>query len=221
MTNDPVIRRLRGANPIPSAAHADADSLFDAITAMPADSRVGAREASPRRRRALMVAIVVGAMALITSTAVAAYQEFYSAPMVKPRVTHHEYQKATHELTLPPGMTWPDFHMPPNSVTSQGGGGSAALFVSQHAWECYWVDAIRSGDGAAGDRAHAELQAILDHNVFVAPNGASESWAPRPAPKVPYAVYADDGGLQWIQQAYTMAAAGHPQRLIQSCTANG
>jgi hypothetical protein len=39
-------------------------------------------------------------------------------------------------------------------------------------------------------------------------------------PKTPYAIFADDGGYQWMQEMYTLAAAGHPRRLIDSCRAN-
>jgi hypothetical protein len=224
MSNDTIIMRLRDANPVQRPTVAGAKELFEAITAAPADPRFAQHRSTVgrrHRRRALTIAIVVALMALLASTAYAAYQELYSAPIVAPKVTKHEYEKATHQLTLPPGKTWPDFHMPPNSVTSQGGGSSQAVNISQHAWECYWVDAIKNGDTAGQQRAHAELQAILDHNVFVAPQGASESWAPQPTPKAPYAVYAPDGGFEYVQQTYDLAAAGQPQRLIQSCVANG
>jgi hypothetical protein len=223
MSNDTTITRLREANPVRSTTGADAQVLFEAITAAPADPRFTARHSTRRshRRRAVTLALVAALMALLASTAYAAYRELYSAPLVDPKVTKQEYENATHQLPLPPGKSWPDFHIAPNTVTSQGGGGSQAVNVSQHAWECYWVDAIRSGDVAAQQHAHAELQAILDHNVFVAPQGASESWAPQPTPKAPYAVYAPDGGFEFVQQMYDMAAAGQPERLMQSCVANG
>jgi hypothetical protein len=38
---------------------------------------------------------------------------------------------------------------------------------------------------------------------------------------VPYAIWADDGGLQYVKASSTADAAGNPQRLIQSCIANG
>ncbi|MDX6534173.1 MAG: hypothetical protein QOF68_1917, partial [Gaiellales bacterium] len=149
------------------------------------------------------------------------YRELNSAPAVEPEVTKQEYERAIHQLTLPPGASWPAFNMPPNSVTSQGGGGGQAVAIAQHQWECYWVDAIRSGNAVGQTRAHTELQSLLDNNIFEAPVGASESWAPQPTPKAPFMVYANDGGLQWVSDGYAMAAAGHPQRLIQTCTANG
>ncbi|MDX6552620.1 MAG: hypothetical protein QOH74_1108 [Gaiellales bacterium] len=223
MNNDTTMTRLRNANPVRTSHVADTDALFESITATPADARLAARPSArrPRRRRAVTVAVVVGLTALLVTAVAAAYDQFSSAPIVEPKVTKQEYEQATHQLTLPPGLTWPDFNMPPNTVTSQGGGGSEAVNVSQHAWECYWVDAIHSGNTAGQARSHTELQAILDNNVFEAPQGASESWAPQPTPKVPYAVYAPDGGLKWVQEMYDMAAAGQPQRLIQSCAANG
>ena len=39
-------------------------------------------------------------------------------------------------------------------------------------------------------------------------------------PKVPYVVYAHDGGLDSIRSNYAAAAAGHPRNLTQSCHAN-
>jgi hypothetical protein len=111
-------------------------------------------------------------------------------------------------------------HIDPNSVTSVGAGGGHAVLAAQNAWECYWVDAIRSGDTKAQSRAHAELESLLANNVVVAPNGSSENWTPPNPPRAPYAVFADDGGFQWVQQTYALAAAGHPQRLIDSCRAN-
>jgi hypothetical protein len=37
---------------------------------------------------------------------------------------------------------------------------------------------------------------------------------------VPFVVFADDGGYQFIQRTYAKAAAGHPRQLIESCRAN-
>ena len=91
---------------------------------------------------------------------------------------------------------------------------------SQNAWECYWVQAIHRHDSAAQTRAHAELNTLLDQNVIVAPADASENWTPPNPPSVAYAVFADDGGFQWLREAYAQVAAGHPQRLIDSCRAN-
>ncbi|MDX6411826.1 MAG: hypothetical protein QOE91_1342, partial [Gaiellaceae bacterium] len=59
------------------------------------------------------------------------------------------------------------------------------------------------------------------NNVVVAPNGAPEDWAPSPTPSGPYAIWANDGGLQYFQKTYANAGVGQPQRLIQSCRANG
>lgn len=94
------------------------------------------------------------------------------------------------------------------------------MLSAQNAWECYWVDAIESGDTAAQQRAHAELNALMSHYVLVAPAGAPENWTPPSPPKAPYAVMADDGGYRWTLHAYALAAAGHPQRLIDHCEAN-
>ena len=64
------------------------------------------------------------------------------------------------------------------------------------------------------------VRRLAAHNVVVAPKNASENWTPPNPPKTPYAVFADDGGYQWLQKAYADAAAGHPQNLTDSCRAN-
>jgi len=92
---------------------------------------------------------------------------------------------------------------------------------ARHAWECYWVHAIRSENVTGQRRAHAELEKLLANNMLVAPTGAPEDWAPSPEPKVPYAIWANDGGLQCVRAAYSAAAAGKPKQLIQSCRADG
>ena len=94
------------------------------------------------------------------------------------------------------------------------------MLIAQNAWECYWVEAIRKGDAAAGRRAHAVLNALLASNIVEAPAGAPEGWHPTPLPTVPLAVFAHDGGLSWIRANYERAAAGDPRRLAQSCRAN-
>ena len=119
---------------------------------------------------------------LAASTAVAVSQWYHSA-VVKPRVTEHEYARAQHWLTLPPGASWPEFKIEPNTVTGKGGGASRAVTVSKEAWECYWVAAIRRQDEEAERRAQTELERLLADNVVVAPTGAPEDWAPSPAPR--------------------------------------
>lgn len=217
MKRDPLIR-LRQANPVPLVPAVDGSALFDRIVALPREASP-VRRSRPVRRRVATVAIICAVAAIVASTAYAISSWVGSGP-VKPAVTRHEYKVAQHQLTLPPGATWPSLHIPPDTVTGRGAGGGHAVLAAQSAWECYWVNAIHLGDTAAQTRAHAELNALLAHNVIVAPNGASENWTPPNPPRTPYAVLADDGGYQWIQQAYALAAAGHPQRLIDSCTAN-
>jgi hypothetical protein len=216
MNRDPLIR-LRRANPVPEVPATDGAALFARIVAMPGDDRRSRRPTHGRRVAA--VAIVFALAAAVASAAYAISSWVGSGP-VKPAVTRHEYHVAQHQLTLPPGATWPAMHIDPNSVTGVGAGGGHAVVAAQNAWECYWVDAIRSGDIGAQRRAHVELDALLANNVVVAPNGSSENWTPPHPPKAPYAVFADDGGYQWLQKTYALAAAGHPQRLIDSCKAN-
>ena len=44
----------------------------------------------------------------------------------------------------------------------------------------------------------------------------SKTWTPPNPPKAPYAVFADDGGYQWLQKAYAQAAAGNPQLIVDT-----
>jgi hypothetical protein len=46
------------------------------------------------------------------------------------------------------------------------------VLVSQHAWECYWVEAIRSETVAGQQRAHTELEKLLANNRAAAPTEA-------------------------------------------------
>jgi hypothetical protein len=141
--------------------------------------------------------------------------------VVGPSVTQEEYLRAQSRLTLPPGATWPRYHFgPANSVTTRGAGGGAAVLAAQNAWECYWVRAIRTGDTSAQRLAHAALDALLANNILEAPAGAPENYAPPSPPTVPYAVFAHDGGVDWIKAMYARAAVGDARSLAQSCYAN-
>jgi hypothetical protein len=216
MSTNATILRLRRANPVPTAPDVDGSELFARITASQPDARL--RSESPRRRRALVLVVALIVMALLASTAFAI--SGWLGDAVKPNVTRQEYRAAQGKLTLPPGSTWPALHVQANSLTGRGAGGGHAVLAAQNAWECYWVQAIRKGDTAAQTRAHDVLNALLANNVLVAPAGASENWTPPNPPDHPFATFADDGGLQWVRATYALAAAGHPQRLIDSCRAN-
>jgi hypothetical protein len=217
MTTDPTLARLRGANPFPVTATVGAEELFARITSVAPDRPQRTRRS--RRRSLVVVAVALVALALLASTAFA-ISEWVIGDAVRPPVTRSEYLLAQRELRLPPGYAWPTLHLESNSLTGRGAGGGHAVLIAQNAWECYWVDAIRHRDDAAQRQAHDELEALLDHNVLVAPVGAPENYTPPNPPKQPYAVFAHDGGLQWIREGYAQAAAGHPQRLIDSCRAN-
>jgi hypothetical protein len=110
--------------------------------------------------------------------------------------------------------------VPPNSVTSRGAGGGTAVMIAQNAWQCYWVKAIEDGDRAAQRRARAQLEQLVAKHIVVAPAGAPEDWTPPDPPRGPYAVWAHDGGLEWIVAGYRMAVHGDPARLAASCRAN-
>jgi hypothetical protein len=214
-----AFERVRRANLVPNAQHSGDRDLFARITADPGDMRLAHRSGSRGRRR-VVGAIAVAVTAVAASTAFAV-SHWNVAPAVEQPVTKNEYLQAQKSLTLPPGASWPEFKIEPNTITSKGGGASRAVMVTQHAWECYWVRAIREQDRGGQQSAHAQLEKLLANNVIVAPNGAPEDWAPSPAPKGPYAIWANDGGLQYFEKAYADAASGQPQRLIQSCRANG
>jgi hypothetical protein len=215
MSSDSVMLRLREANPFPDSAAAANEELFARITTQPNALRP---TRSYRRPLAVAFAAVV-AVAVLASTAFAISQ-WLGADVVMPDVTKAEYRDAQQKLALPPGARWPTLHVEANSVTTRGGGGGYAVAIAQNAWECYWVRAIRNSDQTAAARAHAQLDSLLRHNVVVAPAGASENWAPSIKPNQPRAVYARDGGYEWVRDTYALAAAGHTQRLAQRCIAN-
>ena len=223
MSNDSIMVRLRGANPVPETPAADDSDLFDRITALPQEAPVSEQREGPtrRQRRGLILVLAAVIAALLASTAFAISQ-WIGGDLVEPPVTRQEYFDAQKQLVLPPGIVWPKPDVAPddNSVTTRGGGGGRAVLIAMNAWECYWVDAIDRGDAAAGQRAHDELKRLLANNVFEAPAGAWEDWVPSPLPTVPFATFAHDGGVDWIRRIYERAAAGHPRGLAQSCRAN-
>jgi hypothetical protein len=70
--------------------------------------------------------------------------------------------------------------------------------IAMGSWECYWADAIRSGDEQAQQRAHAELSSLFANHVVIAPAGAPKTGSHRPS--FPVVAFADDGGYQYKQQ---------------------
>jgi hypothetical protein len=214
MTANPTLDRLRRANPVTAGAEPD-DALFAQLVARPGDPRLGGLR-GPRRRRILVAALVAAAILVPTGFGVQRWL-FGSVP---PRVTKQEYRAAQGQLTLPPGITWPQLHVPEDTVTSAGAGGGHAVVVAETAWECYWVGAIRRRDSGAEAKAQAALTDLLDHHVVVAPKDASENWTPPNPPAGPYAVFADDGGMEYLRANYAKAAAGDPSGIAQSCKAN-
>jgi hypothetical protein len=221
MKSDSLLTRLQAANPEPLIVQTDSFDLFNEITALPGDPRLAAAERKPLiRRRGLALAIAFAVAAVLASTAFAISRLVFD-DVVGPDVTRAEYLAAQSQLELPPGVTWPQISFgPANSVTGRGAGGGMAVLNAQNAWECYWVRAIRTGDQAAQARAHAALDNLLANNILEAPAGASENYTPQNPPKVPYAVFAHDGGLDSIRANYAAAAAGHPRGIAQSCYAN-
>ncbi|HKB21179.1 MAG TPA: hypothetical protein VKC65_09235 [Gaiellaceae bacterium] len=221
MKNDSLLTRLQAANPEPLIVQTDSFDLFNRITGEPGDPRLSAPARRPLiRRRGLALAVAFAVAALLASTAFA-ISRIIADDVVGPDVTQAEYLAAQSQLELPPGATWPHIGFgPSNSVTGRGAGGGMAVLNAQNAWECYWVRAIRTGDGAAQARAHAALNALLANNILEAPAGAPENYRPANPPKVPYAVFAHDGGLDRIKASYAAAAEGHPKNLRDSCYAN-
>ena len=169
-----------------------------------------------------MLALALCATAVLASTAYAV-SHWINGDVVRLSVTKREYIAAQNQLTLPPGYLWPAYRFPPDAaqtVTSRGAGGGQAVLTAQNAWECYWVDAIRTRDAAAGRRAHRALQTLRAHNILDAPAGAPEGWVPTPLPTHPFVAWAYHSGLAWIRKSYRQAAAGDARNLTQSCRAN-
>ena len=204
----------------------DRDALFAQIVATAQDHEQPQMSRSGRRRLAIgCIAVAVLCLTAGTAFAVTGFNLFgwhTDTTIVKnPREWQRLYHEATRELTLPPGEHWPDRTLPPDTVTSRTGPAGTAVAISQTAWECYWVDAIRRGDGTAGRQAHAALDGLLAHHIVVAPPGSPENVAPPAGTKPPFEIYASDGGIQYVRKMYRDAANGHPANLIQSCRANG
>ena len=138
----------------------DRDALFAQIVATPQDHEQPQISRSGRRRLLIgCIALAVLCLTAGTAFAVTGFNLFgwhTDTTIVKsPREWQRLYRDATRQLTLPPGEHWPDRTLPPDTVTSRTQPGGTAVAISQTAWECYWVDAIRHGDtagGAAGPR---------------------------------------------------------------------
>jgi hypothetical protein len=165
----------------------------------------------------LVFVVALALVAVIASTALAL--SGWIGDIIGPSEVHSEFAKAEAQLALPPGYTWPKLNFPPDSVTSRGAGGSFAVNMAQTAWECYWVQSIRSHDTAGVQTARSALKDLMTNHIVIAPSGASENWSP-PQTGKPLATFADDGGYEYKQRMYAQAAAGHPQLLAQSCRAN-
>jgi hypothetical protein len=221
MSTDSIMDRLRRANPSREIPFPEDAALLEGITALPGDSRLDHRRGRRlHRRKAVTLAIAFGIAALLASTAFAV-SRWIDSDLVRPPVTRQEYLDAQKQLQLPPGIHWPAApQFESNSVTSRGAGGGMAVLIAQNAWECYWVRAIRTGDTAAAQLAHTELNNLLADHILEAPVGASENWAPTQTPTVPVATFAHDGGLDHIRAIYRQAAAGNAHNLAQSCKAN-
>ncbi len=219
------MNRLERARPAISDG-IDREALFAQIVATPQD-REQPRLSRSGRRRLLIGCIAVAVLCLTAGTAfaVTGFNLFGwhtdTTIVNSPRDWQRLYREATRELTLPPGEHWPDRTLPPHTVTSRTQPGGTAVAISQTAWECYWVDAIRHGNTAAAQRAHSALDDLLAHHVLVAPPGSPENVAPPAGTKPPFAIFASDGGIQFIRRMYRDAADGRPATLIQSCRANG
>jgi hypothetical protein len=222
------MERLRSARPALADSPIDGDALFAAITSTPRDrSFEPAPDQRRSRRRLLVAAVVAVALVLTAGTALAGpisqLLGWHTATQLitNPRQFRALYREATHHLTLPPGQSWPDRTLPPNTVTPVSGAGGTAVAVSQFRWECYWVKAIRDNDVPAQRQSQAALADIVAHHILVAPPGSSENVAPPAGSKPPFEIFASDGGIQYVKKMYADAAAGHPATLIQSCRANG
>jgi hypothetical protein len=216
---DQTLNRLRAANPYQASTVAEAGGLFDRIVSTPPDRRLGH---APRRYRRPVLVLVAAVVACgLLASAAYAVAGWLGGHIITGPTVQSEYTAAQKQLTMPPGYAWPPLNWPSNSVTSRGAGGSFAVSLDQDAWECYWVDAIHSGDAAAQRRAKTALDDLMTNNIVTAPAGAPEDYTPPQSAQRPTMAFADDGGYQNKQRMYAQAAAGHPRLLEQSCRANG
>ena len=216
MTDD-TLNRLRAANPSTPATAVDADALFGQIVLTPRDRRLARAPRRYSRRFALALVAALVVCGVLASGAISGWFEHTIAgPTVKA-----EYAAAQKQLTMPPGYKWPPLNWPAHSVTNRGAGGAFAVSLDQDAWECYWVDAIHSGDAAAQKRAQSALDDLMTNHIVVAPKGSPEDYTPPESARTPTLAFADDGGYQYKQRMYREAAAGKPVLLEQSCRANG
>lgn len=214
---DQTLNRLRAANPLPAAVSVDKDGLFDQIVLARPDRRLVRPPRRRYRRTMLVLAVALVVAGLVVSASVSGlFGHIITGPTVQA-----EYAAAQKQLTMPPGYEWPPLDWPPNSVTSRGAGGAFAVTVDQDAWECYWVSAIHSGDGAGQRRAQAALEDLMKSHIVVAPAGAPEDYTSPQSSRTPTLAFAHDGGYQYEQRMYAQAAAGKPKLLEQSCEANG
>jgi hypothetical protein len=214
---DHTLNRLRAANPFRAATTVDTEALFDRIVLSPPDRRLAR---APRRRSRRLAVALVAAVVACGILASAVFSGLFSHIIAGPTVKA-EYAAAQKQLTLPPGYDWPPLHWPSNSVTSRGAGGSFAVNIDQDDWECYWVDALHSGNAAGEHKAKTALDDLMASHIVVAPKGAPEDYTPPQSSRTPTAAFADDGGYQYKQRMYSQAAAGKPALLEQSCRANG
>jgi len=223
-----TMQRLRTARPAGANLTVDRDALFAGIVASasgPADAGRGRRRRH-RPRRKLVVVTVVAAVAVLaagSTLGIAGLLGWHTdnSLVTNPREWRALYRAATRELTLPPGVKWPYRTLAPNSVTSRNLPGGMAVGISQLAWECYWVSAIRTDNVTGQQRARLALANIVRHHIAVAPPGSPENVAPPATVKPPFEIYASDGGLQADKHMYAEAAAGNPAGIAQSCRANG
>ena len=134
-----------------------------------------------------------------------------SADAVKPKVTEAGIPSSTdNSCQLPPGSSWPALNIDPNSVTSKrAGGGSCGPHPRRLPGSATGSKRFGPETWPLRRRAHNRLSTLLAENMLVAPIGAPEDWTPPKPPDAPYAVFAHDGGFEWVRRTYTLAAAGH------------
>ena len=215
---DHALSRLRAANPFPATAAVHDETLFDQIVLAPPDRRL-LRANRRYRRPVLVLAVALITCGLLASAAYAI--SGWIGHIIDGPTVQAEYTAAQKQLVMPPGDRWPPLNWHKNEVTSRGAGGAFAVSIDQVAWECYWVDAIRSDDVAGQRRANAALDDLMANHIVIAPAGSPEDYTPPQSAQTPTLAFADDGGYQYKQRMYAEAAAGKPQLLEQSCLANG
>ena len=221
MKSDALLTRLQAANPEPLIVLTDSFDLFNEITASPGRSEavhVEAQAAHPPAR--------AGARSRLRGRCAArldGVRDLAARRRRRRRARRDEGRVPRRAEPAPAAARGDLAPLPPRPREQRDGSRRRRRDRSPERAERVGV-LLGAGDP---DRRHRRPgtgsrrpEHLLAHNILEAPAGASENCTPPNPPKVPYVVFAHDGGLDSIRANYAAAAAGHPRGLAQSCYAN-